>query len=409
MLNEKINIDRRIENLNFKINLILVQLDTERAQLELCKLAESTQVCVKETQATIEKLKKDLKEARSQLSVAKTQQKNLNQQIKQLNNDIKKLNGLIDKAKREGNRLDKEWEKNNCPSVGQAGIQSSPQSSNNQIQGNSIGADSTPTTTAGEIECNGQCVDLSNPNSCGTSCSDIKQCHAPTDGTVSCQDGQCIQSCPLGLEIVDDECLPICPTGASRDPATGQCTCSDPNQEIVNGQCVDKCFPPGARDSNGQCQPGCPEGQFLDSSATSCVSSCGTNEVPRPDLIGGIQYNRCFPCPAGEIACGPLPGYSVLPTCENTDFSLFHCGVCGNTCRDIPNRGFRSCDSGVCNVGCVEGMTECPIAGDPFGRTACTYLFDNANCGACNRECAPGATCTATEGGAKCCIGSTCI
>jgi outer membrane murein-binding lipoprotein Lpp len=257
-------------------------LDTERAQLELCKLAESTQVCVKETQATIEKLKKDLKEARSQLSVAKTQQKNLNQQIKQLNNDIKKLNGLIDKAKREGNRLDKEWEKNNCPSVGQAGIQSSPQSSNNQIQGNSIGADSTPTTTAGEIECNGQCVDLSNPNSCGTSCSDIKQCHAPTDGTVSCQDGQCIQSCPLGLEIVDDECLPICPTGASRDPATGQCTCTDPNQEIFNNQCVNKCPDGQTRDpATGQCQP------------TTCQK-----ETER-----GIQTESCpIPCPG--VTCG---------------------------------------------------------------------------------------------------------
>jgi hypothetical protein len=136
--------------------------------------------------------------------------------------------------------------------------------------------------TAVGIECNGQCIDLSSPNSCGTSCNDIKQCHAPTDGTVSCQDGQCIQSCPLGLEIVDDECLPICPTGASRDPATGQCTCTDPNQEIFNNQCVNKCPDGQTRDpATGQCQP------------TTCQK-----ETER-----GIQTESCpIPCPG--VTCG---------------------------------------------------------------------------------------------------------
>jgi hypothetical protein len=274
---------------------------------------------------------------------------------------------------------------------------------------------SCQTCPSGQTACNGQCVDLNSPTSCGTSTSpgqcSIQQCAAPAGGTATCNNGQCGQTCPSGQEPFNNQCVPVCPSGTTRDPTTGQCSNCPAGQMSCNGQCVDSsdnahcgacnapcgftqvCQADSSAASGFSCQS-CPSGQFLDSSGTSCVSSCGPGEVPGQFFgPGGVPYTQCFACSSrypGSTVCGN--------TCSFLNDAA-NCGSCGNACPSTSS-GNGICVNGACSLDCYLD----PITGDALhacgSPPVCVDLDrDPNNCGVCGNVCSPGLTCTALYGG----------
>jgi len=128
--------------------------------------------------------------------------------------------------------------------------------------------DACQSCPSGQTACNGQCVDLSSPQSCGTSTAPgqctIQQCQNPSGGTAVCTNGQC---------------------------STTTCTITSPGTPSFNGiVCNGACVNPGVDANCGRCDRQCDEP----------ISRCGT--APE-DPTGFACIPLAPPCPLGQGKC----------------------------------------------------------------------------------------------------------
>jgi hypothetical protein len=183
----------------------------------------------------------------------------------------------------------------------------------------------------GQTKCNGECIDLSNPISCGTSCDDLKQCQTPVGGTAACNNGECSGICPAGQEVFNGKCEDKCPEGYGFDPVREVCRpCSSTEPDVCSNRCTNL-------DSDikncGLCGTECAVGMFCKPDpvlpfstcqfAPQCyyeghprLTSCGLHDCCITDPFFGIvcainsgmpDQRFCFCGPNGLGACSVSP------------------------------------------------------------------------------------------------------
>jgi len=145
--------------------------------------------------------------------------------------------------------------------------------------------DACQSCPSGQTACDGQCVDLSSPQSCGTSTAPgqctIQQCQNPSGGTAACTNGQCsTTTCTI--------------PGAPGTPSAPGIVC--------NGACVN----PGFDANCGKCDRQCDRP----------IMKCGTDHS---DPTGFACIPLQPPCPLGQGLCptgATNPDGSPMLTCH---------------------------------------------------------------------------------------------
>jgi proprotein convertase subtilisin/kexin type 5 len=195
---------------------------------------------------------------------------------------------------------------------------------------------SAATSTSGGVSYNGACVDPSNPSNCGSTCT------ACGSGQVCATDssdpaGFSCQQCPSGQEVFNNQCVPTCPEGQTRDPSTGQC--QQPPQQCPNGGQI------GDYNNCGGCGNTCQAlvNSVCQQQTNQCVACPGNYQA-------NSQTNTCD-CPTGLTEClnGDTPGSSLK--CTDVSVSYYNCGACENYCGDSKYPGGAACYNGKCGCG----------------------------------------------------------
>jgi hypothetical protein len=190
-------------------------------------------------------------------------------------------------------------------------------------------------------------VDLDhNPAHCGT-CFNVCAAHE------YCTGGECVDTCPPGLERCGDACVDL-----RNDPDhCGACDAPCPEDTVC---------------SDFECVPECP------SYLTECDRSCVDTDSD-PDHCGACfeecadteycQDGECVDtCPVGLTRCGA--------ECVDTDVDPRNCGECGEVCdTDLV------CSGGECLLSCPAGTTDC-------SGSCVDLLNDPYHCGSCTIACA---------------------
>ena len=202
---------------------------------------------------------------------------------------------------------------------------------------------------AGEIYCNGQCMDLSG---------DAQNC------------GLCGNRCPPGSDCVSGVCTEAAGsfTGTAVGCPTGEIYC--------NGRCADLS---SDTQNCGLCGNRCPPGSACVSGVCTRTSGAGTTGVG----------SAC--CPDGDTNCNGQ--------CVNLLTDTQSCGRCGRACPE----GTKCIDGACIAVACCsEGNTNC-------NGKCVNLLTDTQNCGRCSKVCPEGTTCidgacsgAASTGGTSC-------
>lgn len=95
--------------------------------------------------------------------------------------------------------------------------------------------------------------------------------------------------------------------------------------------------------------------------------------------------------------------------------SVSNCGACGNDCTKLPNVNPAgvACVAGACSVpadACADGFAHCSQKVEDGCET--DIVKDEANCGACGKQCLLGQLCgakTCTENEVSCVLTGTCV
>ena len=195
--------------------------------------------------------------------------------------------------------------------------------------------------------CNNRCVSTNDLNNCGASSCGVT-CMAPTGGTVSC-DGV--------------SCLPVC---------------TNPNQYVCNGVCIDKNMA-----CNGQCM----------GNNHNCNGFCRANDT----MNCGVTCQQCAVPPANGQA-----------TCNGTG-----CGIaCNANFRNCPNTNLcvataapACCANSDCTAGPTGTIGVC-------SNNSCTYPCNTPSFKVCGNACIPSGNCC-TSGDCPAnkpiCSNSTCV
>jgi hypothetical protein len=207
--------------------------------------------------------------------------------------------------------------------------------------------DSITCSGAGQMACNGVCIDTltdnNNCGACGESC-----------GSGTCQNGTC---CPTGQTNCGGTCVDL--------------TASD----LHCGACLNDCGTGSCQTDNGMTTC-CPQGQ------TNCNGTC-------VDLMTDLGF-----CGSCTNACGGADDACCGGQCKDTNTDNNNCGTCGEVCDLQMN---ESCMDGTPPACCAAGESNC-------GGT-CSDLTDDAYCGSCTNACGSNESCKApTVGsGVACC------
>jgi hypothetical protein len=242
----------------------------------------------------------------------------------------------------------------------------------------------TQTCTAGQVSCDGSCIDpLMDENHCGAS----GTCTGADAGTACASDHFCNQ---------------------------GSCACSS-SQVECGGDCIDPRSDEGHCGASGTCTgtsagTACASDHFCNQGSCACSGS----EVE----CGGA----CVDPQSSNLHCGAGPGCTGGTACAAGKY-CFHGGcvvectagvVCGESCID-PNTSSAHCGaSGDClgaNAGvacasdhaCSTGICVCSVSGQvDCGGTCIDPLTDEQHCGASG-------TCSGSQSGTACASGQTCL
>lgn len=269
----------------------------------------------------------------------------------------------------------------------------------------------------GYHRCGNACVANNSTDvaSCGNSCT---VCHAPGNGSVTCNGSACVLACNTGYHLCGTTCVAnnstdTCGTscGACPDPAHGSPTCTgspltcgvtcDSGYHLCGNTCVANNSTSGCgsactacpTDPNGQascdgtqCRLACNTGYHL------CNGQCVSNTSP------ATCGSSCSPCPTAAGATATCRG--TPPTCGldwNCSDGYIECGgacvlesasQCGDTCATCPAPGAgiqhakAVCNGGTCDIACVDGYHDC-------GTTTvdCVSNNEKANCGSSCTPC----------------------
>ena len=257
------------------------------------------------------------------------------------------------------------------------------------VDGTTPPSDTGPTCPAPQIECSGQCVSPSDPQTCGSCTHDCTNL-PHVSGPVTCQTGTCVvppSSCESGWAHCSANADDGCEVDISKPEHCGSCTtmCSSAT-------------PLCARDS-------------ADAGASSfqCKSQCA---APSPDLCGMSCVNKTtdpLNCGMCGTQCTP-PATHGQPSCAssmcgfkcNTNYSPcnndcvnfssdpLNCQTCGHACTPPTAHGTAICTNGACGVSCEASYPNY------CGGTCVNFSNDTANCGSCGNGCQAPANGTVT-------------
>jgi hypothetical protein len=143
------------------------------------------------------------------------------------------------------------------------------------------------------------------------------------------------------------------------------------------------CSSPDSRIGIGTAGSWC--GQVEGNSAGN-EARCGGDAGDRSNAAFGFVMVRN--CPGGICECGPLTSCDAL--CVDTQTDRLHCGSCTSSCGQ--QNAVATCVAGSCQTTCNLGFTDCD--GVPDNGCEANFNNDNANCGACNNQCAVNLTCS---------------
>lgn len=263
----------------------------------------------------------------------------------------------------------------------------------------------TEQCAARENCCNGEgCVDFQtdaqNCGGCGLECGAGEQCQeglcvcgdtVSAAGAAACAPGEaCCGSTPTCMPETD----PQCQCGTTRCTAGEGCC----ESEDTEGNPIDACFGlEDNRDHCGACGVACAFGE--ECRGGRCVCEEGLGDCDN-DASNGCESDfssngeHCGGCGAGCAAGEVCDGTGVCQvtcqegltncdgSCVNLDSRHAHCGACGVACG--PG---EVCSEGACATDCQVGLTNC--SGD------CIDLeSDLAHCGFCGHLCDPGKVCS---------------
>ena len=286
---------------------------------------------------------------------------------------------------------------------------------------------------AGQQECFGTCVSMTDPlYGCGSpSCSACPSTHA----TMGCQGRTCIvKTCNPGYADCNASGADGCEVDLSKSVSCGTCnakcgaaaplcTPSGPSFQCTNGctpvapvACGAECVDPTISTNHcGSCNIKCPA---VENGTEECkASTCGFTCKPQFHACAGKCPAKtdpmtcgaaCTPCPvpAGGTAtcvndtCGiacTAPSHACGAKCIGVgaaDNDPLACGALCTVCP-VPANGSATCTGGGCGVACSAGFGNCNgIAAD--GCEA-NFANDAANCGMCGKSC-----------GAQACVAGVC-
>lgn len=265
---------------------------------------------------------------------------------------------------------------------------------------------------ADEVKCNGECI---NPKIDKRFCGASLDCAGANVGQVCadnqvCAGGSCELECNAGTIECNNECInPL--TDNRFCGAKDACTGDEQNGEVC---------PAGSICSNGecevQCQPGLVEceGSCIDPKTDNnfcgADNSCGgaTKCDPGKSCVDGACKMEC---PAGKIECNDQ---CIDPQTDNN-----FCGA-QNDCKG-PNAGAIcsgdfTCNAGACELSCDADEVQCngkcinPSTDEAFCGATADCLGDNAGkaCDPSTHECI-GGTCKPQCTGPQIACGDSCI
>lgn len=206
----------------------------------------------------------------------------------------------------------------------------------------------------------------------------------------ACNNGRCEDICPTGQTLCRQPgtILEICVAEATRD-ANGNCQCTDPNKELVDGQCVPKCSADQTRDpTTKQCT-------CTDSTKTLCNGQCvdTQTDISNCGSCGNACSNVGESCNGGTCQC-PTGLTGCNGQCVDLKTDGNNCGTCSNSCSDT-----QECNNGICG---------CPV-GQNAGACGSCYNLDEGTCPKTS-SCEQLTFCEPSPGFKTCCgAGSTCV
>jgi len=227
-------------------------------------------------------------------------------------------------------------------------------------------------------DCNGRIED-----GCETPLGSLQHCGAcgvQCTGDAICFDGSC-QGCKAGEVRCNGQCVDL----ASNDVNCGACgkICTTlagapaPPKNMFygcqNSECGHlKCRSPWV-DCNEDIDDGCEV--RLDNDTQNC-GACGTKCAP-----GEICVNGTCQCNPGPLGCDCLIDF---------ESDLKNCGACGLRCLDRPN-ATTTCTFGRCGNTCKIGYGDCNR--DQVDGCEVDLMRDPTHCGSCETRCETGQAC----------------
>jgi hypothetical protein len=230
-----------------------------------------------------------------------------------------------------------------------------------------------PGCKPGETDCNGSCTDLqTDGRHCGG-------CNTPCAVNSVCVGGKCYEGgCPQGLTTCG---IRACVNLLKDQYNCGGCNkvCAF-NQVCDNGACAIAQCQQGRLDCNKNLVDGCEINTAVDvENCGACRNVCNLPHTAQWCWDGRCEVGGCF---GTWRNCNGVPGDG----CEaDSAINLTHCGACGNTCPMVSN-GTRGCSAGICGIEkCNAGFADCNAS----AKDGCEIntTSDSLHCGACGKAC----------------------